>query len=153
MENMQDWCISRQLWWGHRCPAWLLTIEGAGEPDVSLPSAGLIAILTCQTSDDKNWIVARSAEAADAEAQKRAGGKKYTLKQDDDVLDTWFSSGLWPFAIMGWPEKVSHLHRFRSANIADEMTDKRSRNVLPQHSPRNGLGYHILLGSQDGFLR
>lgn len=59
-----------------------------------------------QTAEDSNWIVARTREEADAKAQTLAGGRKYTLEQDDDVLDTWFSSGLWPFSILGWPEKV-----------------------------------------------
>jgi valyl-tRNA synthetase len=91
MENMQDWCISRQLWWGHRCPAYLLKIEGE----------------TADVSNDDSWIVARSLEAAKEQAEQRAGGRPYTLEQDEDVLDTWFSSGLWPFSILGWPEKVS----------------------------------------------
>lgn len=95
MENMQDWCISRQLWWGHRCPAYLFKIEGE----------------TADVSDDKSWIVARSPEAAKEQAELRAGGRKYTLEQDEDVLDTWFSSGLWPFSILGWPEKVCHWSR------------------------------------------
>lgn len=60
----------------------------------------------CQTSDDKNWIVARSKEDAEAKAAEKANGRKYTLEQDDDVLDTWFSSGLFPFSTMGWPDKV-----------------------------------------------
>jgi valyl-tRNA synthetase len=62
-----------------------------------------------QTSDDKNWIVARNEEDAKAQADKKANGRKYTLQQDDDVLDTWFSSGLWPFSTMGWPEQVGAL--------------------------------------------
>jgi len=62
--------------------------------------------LTSQTADDVNWVVARTREEAEAKAEATAGGRKYTLEQDDDVLDTWFSSGLWPFSILGWPEKV-----------------------------------------------
>ncbi|KAK4686354.1 valyl-tRNA synthetase, partial [Tremellales sp. Uapishka_1] len=96
MENMQDWCISRQLWWGHRCPAFLLTLDGES-PD---------------TADDNNWIVARSLEEAEEKAKTVANGKKYTLSQDEDVLDTWFSAGLWPFAIMGWPNKTADLEHF-----------------------------------------
>ncbi|GFZ46248.1 Valine--tRNA ligase [Saitozyma sp. JCM 24511] len=103
MENMQDWCISRQLWWGHRCPAYLLKFEGEA-PD---------------TSDDKNWIVARSEEDAKAQADKRANGRKYTLQQDDDVLDTWFSSGLWPFSTMGWPEQTRDLEIFYPNSILE----------------------------------
>ncbi|WP_260598911.1 valine--tRNA ligase [Sphingomonas endolithica] len=73
MENIQPWCVSRQLWWGHRIPAWF--------------------------GDDGQIYVALSE--ADAQAQ---AGPDVTLEQDSDVLDTWFSSALWPFATMGWPE-------------------------------------------------
>ena len=73
MENIQPWCVSRQLWWGHRIPAWF--------------------------GDDGKIYVALS----EAEAQGKAG-PGVTLEQDPDVLDTWFSSALWPFATMGWPE-------------------------------------------------
>ena len=72
MNNIQDWCISRQLWWGHQIPAWY--------------------------DEDGNVIVARN----EAEAQGKAPGK--TLRRDDDVLDTWYSSALVPFSTMGWPE-------------------------------------------------
>jgi valyl-tRNA synthetase len=73
MENIQPWCVSRQLWWGHRIPAWF--------------------------ADDGRIFVAETAEQAQAEA-----GEGVTLTQDSDVLDTWFSSALWPFATMGWPD-------------------------------------------------
>ena len=73
MENIQPWCVSRQLWWGHRIPAWF--------------------------AEDGSIYVAESA----AEAQAQAG-EGVTLTQDSDVLDTWFSSALWPFATMGWPD-------------------------------------------------
>ncbi|MBN8841423.1 MAG: valine--tRNA ligase, partial [Sphingomonadales bacterium] len=73
MENIQPWCVSRQLWWGHRIPAWF--------------------------ADDGRIFVAESAEDAQAQA-----GEGVALSQDPDVLDTWFSSALWPFATMGWPE-------------------------------------------------
>ncbi len=80
MRNIQPWCISRQLWWGHRIPAWY-------------------------DADGAVYVAETEAEAVAA-----AGGK--TLTQDEDVLDTWFSSGLWPFSTMGWPEKTSDLERF-----------------------------------------
>lgn len=54
----------------------------------------------------ENWVVGRTIEEATDRATKLAGGANFSLEQDEDVLDTWFSSGLWPFAIMGWPEKV-----------------------------------------------
>lgn len=59
-----------------------------------------------QISDGKNWVVGRTSEEATERAKILAAGKHFTLEQDEDVLDTWFSSGLWPFSIMGWPEKV-----------------------------------------------
>ncbi|MFM8574548.1 MAG: valine--tRNA ligase [Limnohabitans sp.] len=74
MNNIQDWCISRQLWWGHQIPAWY--------------------------DEDGNVYVARN----EAEAQAKAPGK--TLRRDEDVLDTWYSSALVPFSTMGWPEKT-----------------------------------------------
>ena len=103
---MQDWCISRQLWWGHRCPAYLIKFEGE-TPDVNafFPRRKDLYLIN-KTADEKSWIVARSLEDAEAEAQKRANGRKYVLEQDGDVLDTWFSSALWPFSTMGWPNQV-----------------------------------------------
>ncbi|ORX39758.1 valine-tRNA ligase [Kockovaella imperatae] len=103
MENMQDWCISRQLWWGHRCPAYLIKVEGKA----------------VDTVDEKNWIVARSLEDAKVEADKRMGGQAYTLEQDSDVLDTWFSSGLFPFSVMGWPNQTADLKHFYPNSILE----------------------------------
>jgi valyl-tRNA synthetase len=77
MENIQDWCISRQLWWGHRIPAWY---DEAG-----------------------NVYVGRNEDEAAAKAVANSGGPRPTLRQDNDVLETWFSSGLWPISTMGWP--------------------------------------------------
>jgi valyl-tRNA synthetase len=79
LENIQPWCVSRQLWWGHRIPAWY--------------------------AEDGRVFVAESEE----EARKQAGDQP--LSQDKDVLDTWFSSALWPFATLGWPEKTEELKR------------------------------------------
>ena len=60
-----------------------------------------------QSSDGEWWVVGRTQEEAMERAKTLANGAKFTLEQDDDVLDTWFSSGLWPFSIMGWPDKAS----------------------------------------------
>jgi valyl-tRNA synthetase len=89
LENIQDWCISRQLWWGHQIPAWY---DGAG-----------------------NIYVARSEE----EAKRQAAAKGYTgaLKRDDDVLDTWFSSALVPFTSLGWPEQTKDLETFLPSSV------------------------------------
>jgi valyl-tRNA synthetase len=85
MRNIQPWCVSRQLWWGHRIPAWY--------------------------GPDGKCFVAETEEEARREAAELYG-RDVDLKQDEDVLDTWFSSGLWPFSTMGWPEKTSDLARF-----------------------------------------
>jgi valyl-tRNA synthetase len=88
MNNIQDWCISRQLWWGHRIPAWY---------------------------DDKgNIYVGRSEAEVRAKHDLDDG---ISLRQDDDVLDTWFSSALWPFATMGWPEKTPELETFVPSSV------------------------------------
>ena len=88
MNNIQDWCISRQLWWGHRIPAWY---------DL-----------------DKNVYVAKSEEEARKKYQLEPNIK---LKQDDDVLDTWFSSALWPFSTLGWPNKTNALKTFYPTTV------------------------------------
>ena len=90
MRNIQPWCISRQLWWGHRIPAWYA--EG-GEV-----------------------FVAYSEEEALANAEKHFG-KKVELTRDEDVLDTWFSSGLWPFSTLGWPDETPELARYYPTSV------------------------------------
>src|SRR6476659_3861602 len=85
MENIQPWCISRQLWWGHQIPAWY-------------------------GPDGKVFVATTEAEAQ-READKHYG-KKSALARDEDVLDTWFSSALWPFSTLGWPDKTPELSRF-----------------------------------------
>jgi len=94
MENIQDWCISRQLWWGHRIPAYYLKADLEAKKDEPL------------------FVVEESAEAALAAMKEKTGNGALTLddlEQDPDVLDTWFSSWLWPFSTMGWPEKTADL--------------------------------------------
>jgi valyl-tRNA synthetase len=85
MRNIEPWCVSRQLWWGHRIPAWF-------GPDGAI-------------------FVEETEEAALAAAHAHYG-RAEVLKQDEDVLDTWFSSGLWPFSTLGWPEETRDLKRF-----------------------------------------
>ncbi|KUI53957.1 Valine--tRNA ligase, mitochondrial [Cytospora mali] len=91
MENIQDWCISRQLWWGHQCPVWFAHVEGELE----------------DSSNNERWFSGRTQEEAEAKAKKALAGKSFTLERDPDVLDTWFSSGLWPFSTLGWPNTES----------------------------------------------
>ena len=85
LENINDWCISRQLWWGHQIPAWYVLDESQDSIEQNTP-----------------YIVARNEEDALIEANKKFGSN-IKLVRDKDVLDTWFSSGLWPFSTLGWP--------------------------------------------------
>src|SRR5690606_38769487 len=89
LENIQDWCISRQLWWGHQIPAWY--------------------------AENGQIFVARSEE--DAIAQARAAGINGPLRRDEDVLDTWFSSALVPFTTLGWPEQTPDLSRYLPSSV------------------------------------
>lgn len=92
--NLKDWCISRQLWWGHQIPAWYVVSETKGE-----------------ITDNTPFVVA--ANEADARKQAEAKfGTDIQLEQDPDVLDTWFSSGLWPFSTMGWPDSTKDLETY-----------------------------------------
>ncbi|QKX59919.1 uncharacterized protein TRUGW13939_07061 [Talaromyces rugulosus] len=97
MQNLQDWCLSRQLWWGHQIPAYFITIDGEGDGD---------------DSNDDYWVCGRTEEEAQQKAEEKFPGKKLKLRRDEDVLDTWFSSGLWPFSILGWPDKTSDFENY-----------------------------------------
>ena len=90
MRNIQPWCISRQLWWGHRIPAWY--------------------------AEDGEIFVAHGEEEAYAAAAKHYG-RKVELKRDEDVLDTWFSSALWPFSTLGWPDETPELKRYYKTDV------------------------------------
>ena len=103
MRNIQPWCISRQLWWGHQIPAWY--------------------------GPDGEVFVAYDENEAIELAKKHYGKDKVELTRDEDVLDTWFSSALWPFSTLGWPEKTPEL-----------------RALLQNRRTGNWLRYHLLLG-------
>ena len=105
MRNIQPWCISRQIWWGHQIPAWY-------------------------APDGRVFVEETEAEAQ--AAAKRHYGHEIVLKRDGDVLDTWFSSALWPFSTLGWPER-----------------DARARALLPDRRAGHRLRHHLLLGRAD----
>ena len=104
MENIRDWCISRQLWWGHQIPAWYCR-DCDGAEIRGDERAGLVV------TEKAVPIVSRE----DPSACPRCGGA--TLVRDSDVLDTWFSSALWPFSTMGWPEGTATLERFYPTSV------------------------------------
>jgi len=106
LENVQDWCISRQLWWGHRIPAYLISIKGDPIPD---------------DAETKNWVSAPTVEEARAKAAKKLGVPEddVVLTQDEDVLDTWFSSGLFPFSVFGWPRETDDFKRFFPTSVLE----------------------------------
>jgi valyl-tRNA synthetase len=108
MENIQPWCVSRQIWWGHQIPAWY-------GPDGK--------VFVAETEDDAvadalaHYVEIgeiRPEQGCDiaAEPQKRAQFAREYIKRDEDVLDTWFSSALWPFSTLGWPDQTAELKRF-----------------------------------------
>lgn len=104
LENAQDWCISRQLWWGHRCPVYFVKLDSGIEQE---------------SGDNQWWVAGRSLEEAEAKAAVKFAGQKYTLVQDEDVLDTWFSSGLWPFSTLGWPDKTKDMKDFYPMSLLE----------------------------------
>ncbi|CAD6341059.1 unnamed protein product [Miscanthus lutarioriparius] len=109
LENIRDWCISRQLWWGHRVPAWYVTLEDDLDKNLG--------------SNNDRWIVARNESDANLEAQKKYPGTKLCLDQDPDVLDTWFSSGLFPLTVLGWPSDTADLRAFYPTSVLETGLD------------------------------
>ena len=91
MNEIEPWCISRQIWWGHRIPAWYC--------------------------EDNQIFVAENEQEANFLAKKKYKNKKFKLRQETDVLDTWFSSALWPFATLGWPNKTKELNKFYPTSV------------------------------------
>ena len=120
MRNIQPWCISRQLWWGHRIPAWY-------GPTIDSDTASIAELLTFVAETEEEavelasgqyglevQVVGSASEMAQVILTNAVNQTPYKVPiyRDEDVLDTWFSSGLWPFSTMGWPEKTADLERF-----------------------------------------
>ncbi|HEU0186065.1 MAG TPA: valine--tRNA ligase [Blastocatellia bacterium] len=91
LENIQDWCVSRQLWWGHRIPAW--------------------------HTPDGEIVVARDEQEARRRLAERGADPNVALREEEDVLDTWFSSQLWPFSTLGWPEQTEDLKKYYPTDV------------------------------------
>ena len=98
LTNIRPWCISRQLWWGHQIPIWYVN------------------------GDESEFVCAKSEAEAYAIAAEKYG-KDVSLERDPDVLDTWFSSGLWPFSTLGWPENTPDLQRFYPTDVLETGSD------------------------------
>jgi valyl-tRNA synthetase len=112
LENIKDWCVSRQLWWGHQIPAWFATIKG------ELLSKNDMA-------NNDRWIVARNEDDAYEKAAEVLGVSRESviLERDEDVLDTWFSSGLFPFSVFGWPERTDDMKAFYPTSLLETGLD------------------------------
>ena len=105
LENIRDWCVSRQLWWGHRIPAYQVKIRGDTE---------------------EHWVIGRNLEEVWERVQKRfpdVAKEDIELTQDEDVLDTWFSSGLWPFSIFDWPHNTSDFMKYYPTTVLETGRD------------------------------
>ena len=164
MENIQPWCVSRQLWWGHRIPAWFGPLKD-----------GNVAHLITREHDNgdlefetarNQTFVAENDQSAVLQAQGYYGAdfevtigekpsyivrqKKVTIARDPDVLDTWFSSALWPFATMGWPDASSPLPLAGGAGgglpTSTSGTLETERAPTPQSPPASGRGGNTLHG-------
>jgi valyl-tRNA synthetase len=103
MNGIQDWCLSRQLWWGHRAPAYFIDLEDRSSDE----------------AEGEFWVCALSQEEAQKKAEAKFPNKRFTLKWDEDVLDTWFSSALWPFSTLGWPKKTADLRELYPTSMLE----------------------------------
>ena len=133
LDGIRDWCVSRQLWWGHRIPAFYVVFadddggekerEGAapGSAAANADAAAPIGLPGTPTEATDRWVVAADEASARLEAEKRHPGRTFTLRQDEDVLDTWFSSGIFPFSVFGWPkpESAVEMERFYPTTLLE----------------------------------
>jgi len=132
MKNIEPWCISRQIWWGHRIPAWY--------------------------DNDNNIFVAENETEAFKLAKKK-NKKRFDLRQETDVLDTWFSSALWPFATLGWPKKTKELSKFYPTSVLVTGFDiiffwvarmLMMGNYFNKNTPFNKIYVHALVRDEKG---
>jgi len=113
LENIRDWCVSRQLWWGHQIPAWFATKKDEKNVDKN------------SMSNNNRWVVARREAEALEKAAKLLGCSQddVAIERDEDVLDTWFSSGLFPFSVFGWPDETADLKAFYPTSLLETGSD------------------------------
>ena len=113
MENIQPWCISRQIWWGHQIPAWY---GPNGKIFVAENEDDAVADALAHYTDIEEITVEEGHDIA-ADPKRRARFAGEYLHRDDDVLDTWFSSALWPFSTLGWPDETAELKRYYPTSV------------------------------------
>lgn len=135
LENIRDWCLSRQLWWGHRVPAWKIFINGIKKGWVVARNVedlkSKILKDNCKGTTKKDIDAEVVIDENEINELDRSVGKlrfiygnnEYLAIQDEDVLDTWFSSGLWPFAILGWPDKTDDLEKYFPSSVLETGSD------------------------------
>ncbi|MFO1102683.1 MAG: valine--tRNA ligase [Methylocystis sp.] len=112
LENIQPWCVSRQLWWGHRIPAWYGPNHENDPTDMFVEETEAEAIIASL----RKYVADGTMSEEEADDIVAAGSTSSLLRRDEDVLDTWFSSALWPFSTLGWPEKTPELARYYPTN-------------------------------------
>jgi valyl-tRNA synthetase len=130
LENIQPWCVSRQLWWGHRIPAWYGPTIELGVPQLNGPVYEIFVAETEEEAIAQAWKryaelgydcfvgVANDVwDAASVMSTQDERPKVVSIWRDEDVLDTWFSSALWPFSTLGWPDETPELSRFYPTNV------------------------------------
>ena len=150
MENIQPWCVSRQLWWGHRIPAWFGPAVTNGELDNSIPEKIFVALTpegALRQAEEYYAQVDRSVfdlwvEVEEGDHSQIRQGTTINIQRDPDVLDTWFSSALWPFATMGWPEESpSRLREGLGGGVSTN--DALASTGPPPTPPASGRGVQL----------